>query len=81
MLTAMRIVGLTGGIGTGKSTVAALLRERGATVIDADEATRAVQARGSDGLRQLVAEFGDVILTPDGDLEPRPAGGCRLRGR
>jgi dephospho-CoA kinase len=65
----MRTVGLTGGIGTGKSTVAAMLRELGATVIDADEATRAVQSRGSDGLRQLVAEFGDGILTPDGDLD------------
>jgi dephospho-CoA kinase len=69
MLTAMRIVGLTGGIGTGKSTVAAVLRELGATVIDADEATRAVQARGSEGLRQLVAAFGDGILTPEGDLD------------
>src|SRR5262245_29711627 len=65
----MRVVGLTGGIGTGKSTVSAMLRELGATVIDADEATRAVQARGSDGLRQLVAEFGAGILTPEGDLD------------
>src|SRR5215510_12835474 len=65
----MRVVGLTGGIGTGKSTVAAMLRDLGATVIDADEATRAVQARGSDGLRQLVEAFGPRILTPDGDLD------------
>jgi dephospho-CoA kinase len=65
----MRVVGLTGGIGTGKSTVAAILRELGATVIDADEATRAVQERGSDGLRRLVAEFGEDILTPAGDLD------------
>src|SRR5258708_2012511 len=65
----MRIVGLTGGIGTGKSTVSALLRELGATVIDADEATRAVQARGSEGLRLLVDEFGPGILTAGGDLD------------
>ncbi len=64
----MRVVGLTGGIGTGKSAVAGMLRELGATVIDADEATRAVQARGSEGLRMLVAEFGDRILT-GGDLD------------
>ena len=65
----MRIVGLTGGIGTGKSTVSAMLRELGATVIDADEATRAVQARGTEGLRLLVEEFGPGILTPGGDLD------------
>ena len=65
----MRIVGLTGGIGTGKSTVSAMLRELGATVIDADEATRAVQAPGSEGLRQLVEAFGDGILTPGGELD------------
>lgn len=65
----MRVVGLTGGIGTGKSTVSAMLRELGATVIDADEATRAVQAPGSPGLRRLVEEFGQGILTPEGALD------------
>lgn len=65
----MRVVGLTGGIGTGKSTVAALLREHGATVIDADAATRAVQAPGSEGLRRLVEEFGSGILTAGGELD------------
>jgi dephospho-CoA kinase len=65
----MRIVGLTGGIGTGKSTVAAILRRLGATVIDADEATRAVQAPGSEGLRRLVEAFGPGILTPAGELD------------
>jgi len=68
----VRTVGLTGGIGTGKSTVSAHLRRLGATVIDADEATRAVQARGSDGLRQLVDAFGPGILGPGGELD-RPA--------
>jgi len=65
----VKVVGLTGGIGTGKSTVSNILRRMGATVIDADEATRAVQARGSEGLRQLVEAFGPDILTPDGDLD------------
>ena len=65
----MKIVGLTGGIGTGKSTVSAMLRDLGATVIDADEATRAVQAPGSEGLHRLVAEFGDGILTAGGELD------------
>jgi dephospho-CoA kinase len=70
----LRLIGLTGGIGSGKSTVAALLRELGATVIDADEATRAVQAPGSPGLQHLVEAFGPEILTPDGALDrPRLA--------
>lgn len=70
----MRIIGLTGGIGTGKSTVADILRELGATVIDADEATRAVQEPGSEGLQRLVEEFGPDILTPEGALDrPRLA--------
>jgi dephospho-CoA kinase len=65
----MRVIGLTGGIGTGKSSVSRLLREKGVTVIDADEATRAVQSRGSEGLRRLVDEFGTSILTSEGDLD------------
>src|SRR5437868_3124847 len=65
----MKVIGLTGGIGTGKSTVTRLLRERGVTVIDADEATRAVQARGTQGLRRLAEEFGPSILTAEGDLD------------
>jgi dephospho-CoA kinase len=70
----LRLIGLTGGIGSGKSTVARFLRELGATVIDADEATRAVQTPGSEGLRRLVEEFGSQILTREGALDrPRLA--------
>lgn len=67
----MKTVGLTGGIGTGKSAVAELLARRGLTVIDADQATRAVQAAGSDGLAALVDEFGSGILTRAGELDRR----------
>ena len=64
----MRRVGLTGGIGSGKSTVASLLKERGATVIDADAIARQVVEPGSETLAELVAEFGDRILRDDGSL-------------
>ena len=62
-------VGLTGGIGAGKSTVAALLEELGAVVTSADEVARDVVSPGSDGLAAVVAEFGDGILAPDGSLD------------
>ena len=62
-------VGLTGGIGAGKSMVAALLEERGAVVTSADEVARDVVSPGSDGLAAVVAEFGDGILAPDGSLD------------
>ena len=62
-------VGLTGGIGSGKSTVAGLLEERGAVVTSADEVARDVVSPGSDGLAAVVAEFGEGILAPDGSLD------------
>lgn len=70
---------MTGGIGTGKSTVAGILREMGVTVIDADEAVRAVQAPGQEGLRLLVEEFGPEILAADGSLD-RPGMAARVFG-
>lgn len=68
-------VGLTGGIGSGKSTVSAALAELGAVVIDADLVAREVVARGTPGLAAVVAEFGPEVLTADGDLD-RPALGA-----
>lgn len=68
-------VGLTGGIATGKSSVSALLRERGAVVIDADALAREVVERGTPGLEQVVAAFGPELLTSAGDLD-RPAMGA-----
>ena len=64
-----RRVGLTGGIGSGKSAVSALLRDCGATVVDADALAREAVAPGSDGLAEVVAEFGDDVLATDGSLD------------
>lgn len=68
----MTRVGLTGGVGSGKSTVAAMLAARGALVIDADALAREVVAPGSEGLAALVDAFGPGILADDGSLD-RPA--------
>lgn len=64
--------GLTGGVASGKSTVAKLLRGHGAVLIDADVLAREVLARGTPGLAAVVAEFGPGWLTEHGDLD-RPA--------
>jgi len=61
-------VGLTGGIGSGKSEVARRLAEHGAVLIDADVAARRVVEPGSPGLAQVAAAFGDEVLRPDGSL-------------
>ena len=65
-------IGLTGGIGAGKSTVAAMLTARGAHLIDADRISREVLEPGTSGLAAVTDEFGPGILTPDGSLD-RPA--------
>src|SRR3954454_2003781 len=65
-------VGLTGGIASGKSTVARILVELGAVLIDGDALAREVVARGTPGLAQVIEEFGDELLTAAGDLD-RPA--------
>jgi dephospho-CoA kinase len=65
-------IGLTGGIGSGKSTVAGLLAARGARIVDADRIAREVVERGTPGLEAVVAAFGDGVLTPEGALD-RPA--------
>lgn len=63
------ILGLTGNIASGKSTVARELERRGAVVVDADQLAREVVAPGSDALRQLVEVWGDEILQADGQLD------------
>ncbi|WP_214405242.1 dephospho-CoA kinase [Pseudonocardia lacus] len=65
-------VGLTGGIGSGKSTVARRLVQRGAVLVDADALAREVVAAGTDGLAEVVEAFGPDVLGPDGELD-RPA--------
>ncbi len=65
----MHVFGLTGGIASGKSTVATRLRKRGVPVVDADLLAREVVAPGTAGLRAVVAEFGDGILGADGALD------------
>jgi dephospho-CoA kinase len=65
-------IGLTGGIGSGKSTVAGLLADRGARVVDADRIAREVVAPGTPGLAAVVEAFGASVLTAEGALD-RPA--------
>lgn len=64
----MKLIGLTGGIGSGKSTVASLCRERGWRVVDADGIARDVVKPGKPALSELVAAFGEEILLADGSL-------------
>ncbi len=65
----MIVVGLTGGIGAGKSTVSAMLADRGAVVVDADRIARDLQAPGSPVLDRMAERFGDHIIRPDGSLD------------
>src|SRR6201992_2605726 len=65
-------IGLTGGIGAGKSTVSATFSDQGAVVVDGDVISREVVQPGTEGLAALVEAFGEGILLPDGALN-RPA--------
>ena len=65
-------VGLTGGVASGKSTVAAMLADLGAVVIDADALAREVVQAGTPGFDRVVEEFGSELVGPDGELD-RPA--------
>ncbi|MCE2763126.1 MAG: dephospho-CoA kinase [Ilumatobacteraceae bacterium] len=65
----MILVGLTGGIGSGKSTVSARLAARGAVILDADAITRDVQMPGSPVLIELAERFGPEVLAADGSLQ------------
>jgi dephospho-CoA kinase len=66
---AIRVFGLTGGLASGKSTVAARFRARGVPVIDADQLAREVVEPGSEGLARVVEAFGEGVLAPDGSLD------------
>ena len=65
----MLLVGLTGGIGSGKTSVSSRLAERGAVVVDADAIVRELQAPGQAVLAAMVERFGESILLPDGSLD------------
>lgn len=65
----MLVIGLTGGIASGKSTVTRILRELGAPVVDADAIVREVQSPGSPVLKRIAAEFGPDVIRPDGALD------------
>src|SRR5258708_39187406 len=65
----MRLIGLTGGIGTGKTTVAHLLAARGAALVDADLLAREVVEPGTPALAEIAAEFGPGVLQADGSLD------------
>jgi len=69
----MRVIGLTGGIGCGKSLAAQYFAELGALVIDADQLARTAIERGSDGFDEVVALFGDSILK-DGNIDRKALG-------
>ncbi|HEX2986918.1 MAG TPA: dephospho-CoA kinase [Chloroflexota bacterium] len=68
------VLGVTGGIATGKSTVLAMLKELGAAVLDADSVARDVLAPGSEGESEAISEFGAEILGADGRIDRRKLG-------
>ncbi|MCE2499583.1 MAG: dephospho-CoA kinase [Dehalococcoidia bacterium] len=70
----MLTIGLTGGIGSGKSVVADLLREQGATIIDADRLGHEAYTPNSEAWIQVVAAFGEGILTAEGEIDRRKLG-------
>ena len=73
-MTRTRVIGLTGGIASGKSTVAAILRELGAPIVDADVLARQVVEPGQPAYQDLVREFGTGILAADGTLDRKKLG-------
>jgi dephospho-CoA kinase len=70
-MTRRLTIGLTGGIASGKSTVAQRFQELGVPVIDADESARSVVAPGTSGLADIIGRFGRTILTANGELDRR----------
>ena len=77
----MIVVGLTGGIATGKSTVAQMFKHCGAIVIDADQLARDVVRRGKPAWREIVKVFGNTVLNPDGSLNRRVLGTIVFKDR
>lgn len=65
----MHVIGLTGGIASGKSTVSRYLAKLGAIILDADQIAREIVAPGKPALQEIVKEFGEDVLLPDGSLD------------
>ncbi|MFZ4403561.1 MAG: dephospho-CoA kinase [Pseudobdellovibrionaceae bacterium] len=65
----MKWIGLTGGLATGKSTVAQILRDLGVVVLDADQLAKDITAKGSPGLQEIATHFGTEFILPDGSLD------------
>ena len=78
LAVALHVFGLTGGIGSGKSTVAAQFRARGLPVVDADDLARQVVDAGTPGLAAIVEAFGAEMLTPEGQLDRSKLAGSGL---
>ena len=70
----MKILGVTGGTGTGKSTVCKILQQQGAKIIDADRIANALQKRGTVAFDEIIEYFGEGILDTDGELNRRILG-------
>ncbi len=70
----MKIVGLTGGVASGKTTVANMFKALGAKIVDADELARAAVARGTEAFQKIVEEFGSEFLNKNGELDRKKLG-------
>ena len=70
----MRVIGLTGGIGSGKSTVARILTELGAKHIDADKVAQEVYLPGTEGFTEVVKTFGEGVLSGNGEIDRKKLG-------
>ena len=71
----MVVIGLAGGIGTGKSEISRILKELGAVVLDGDTYGHQVYLPNTEGLREIVAAFGEDVLLPSGEVDRRALGG------
>jgi dephospho-CoA kinase len=74
MISPMRVFGLTGGIGSGKSTVARMFREENIPVVDADRISREITSQGKPAYTDIVGRFGEEILLPDGRIDRKLLG-------
>ena len=77
----MRIIGVTGGIGSGKSTVSKILASFGAQVIDADMLARQIVEKGQKALEEIVNYFGDTILDSEGNLDRKKLSGIVFKDK